>query len=165
KAGSPMRMGKESTLVINWSFAYTYGESKDISNGIRNSFQSNYELNPSVNPQNSSLAYSNFDLRHRFVVTLGGSFNWNAYNTTSLTFFYSGQSGNPYSLIYTNAPFGNSSNAPAPYIPKDANDIRLADYNLSNGTTYTAAQQWADMDAFISGDSYLKNHRGQYAER
>jgi len=150
---------------LNWSAAYTYGLSKDVSNGIRNSFQSNYEVNPAINPENASLAYSNFDLRHRIVATVGGAAHWNAYNTTSLTFFYSGQSGSPYSLIYTNAPFGNAANAPLPFIPTNQGQINLADYTLSNGTTYTAAQQWADLDAFISGDGYLKNHRGQYAER
>ena len=165
KTTTGIRVGKEGIFNLNWSLAYTYGVSKDISNGIRNSFQSNYELNPSINPQNTALAYSNFDLRHRIVATLGGSLNWNPFNTTSLTFFYSGQSGSPYSLIYTNAPFGNSSNAPIPYIPKDQNDIHLADYTMSNGTVYSAGQQYTDLNAFINGDAYLKGHRGQYAER
>ena len=165
KTTTGLRVGKLSTFNLNWSLAYTYGVSKDVSNGIRNSFQSNYELNPAVNPESASLAYSNFDLRHRIVATIGGTLNWNEFNSTSLTFFYSGQSGSPYSLIYTNAPFGNASNAPLPYIPKDQNDIHLADYTLSNGSVYTAGQQWTDMNAFINGDAYLKNHRGQYAER
>ena len=81
-------------------------------------------------------------------------------NSTSVAFVYSGQSGNPYSLIYQSAPFGNGSNAPLPYIPKDASDIKLKD----NGT-YTAAQQWADLSAFIDNDPYLKTRKGQYAER
>lgn len=146
----------------NWSLAYTYGVSKDISNGIRNSFQSNYELNPSVVSNNPSLAYSNFDLRHRIVATVGGTFAWNKMNATSLAFFYAGQSGAPYSVIYASsgAPFNNAANANLPYIPKDQSDIRLVDRG-----SYTAAQQWADLNAFIEGDSYLKTRRGQYAER
>src|SRR5262249_30793992 len=122
------KMGRRG-LNTNWSLAYTYGVSKDISNGIRNSFQSNYELNPAISPNNSQLAYSNFDLRHRVVAVAGGTVVWNALNATSLTFFYSGQSGNPYSVIYASggAPFGNSSNANLPYIPKDASEIRFAD--------------------------------------
>ncbi|MEJ7659529.1 MAG: hypothetical protein WKG07_07855 [Hymenobacter sp.] len=50
--------------------AYTYGVSKDISNGIRNSPQSNWELNPALNVNNPALAYSNFDLRHRVVASI-----------------------------------------------------------------------------------------------
>jgi len=165
KVSNNIRIGAVSMLNLNWSAAYTYGESKDVSNGIRNSFQSNYELNPAINPENPGLGYSNFDLRHRIVATISSNWMWNAHNTTSLSFFYSGQSGSPYSLIYTSAPFGNSSNAPLPFIPTDQSQIHLADYTLSNGTVYTAAQQWTDLNNFISNDSYLSKNRGQYALR
>ena len=147
---------------LNWSAAYTYGMSKDLSNGIRNSFQSNYEVNPAITPSSAALSYSNFDMRNRIVGTIGGNMVWNAMNSTSLTFFYSGQSGNPYSLVYASggAPFGNAANTNLPYIPKDQSDIRLVDKG-----TYTAAQQWADLSSFINGDKYLSTRKGQYAER
>lgn len=165
KVTNNIRLGAKSALNINWSAAYTYGMSKDVSNGIRNSFQSNYELNPAINPENPGLAYSNFDMRHRIVSTFATNWQWSSRNVTSLAFFYSGQSGNPYSMIYTSAPFGNSSNAPLPFIPADASQIHLADYTLSNGTVYTAAQQWSDLDNFIKNDDYLSKQRGQYAQR
>ncbi|QEC57807.1 TonB-dependent receptor [Flavisolibacter ginsenosidimutans] len=149
-------------LNTNWSVAYTYGMSKDVANGIRNSFQSNYEVNPAIIPSSPVLSYSNFDLRHRIVATLGGTMAWNGTNSTSLAFFYSGQSGSPYSVVYASggAPFGNAANANLPYIPKSQSDIRLVDKG-----SYTAAQQWADLNTFIESDSYLRMHRGQYAER
>jgi hypothetical protein len=165
KTTNNIPVGARALLNVNWSAAYTYGMSKDISNGIRNSFQSNYEVNPSINPNSAGLSYSNFDLRHRIVATVGGLLKWNEYNSTSLTFFYSAQSGSPYSVIYTSAPFGNASNAPLPYIPKDQSDINLADYKRADGTVYNAAQQWTDLNNFIANDKYLKTRRGQYAER
>ncbi|MGZ3922206.1 MAG: outer membrane beta-barrel protein [Flavisolibacter sp.] len=156
-----MEMGTHQ-LNMNWSVAYTYGMSKDISNGIRNSFQSNYEVNPAIIPSNAQLSYSNFDLRHRIVATWGGNLVWDHTNATSLTFFYSGQSGSPYSLVYASGgnPFGNAANANLAYIPKDQSDIRLVDKG-----SYTAAQQWVDLNSFIEGDKYLRSHRGQYADR
>jgi hypothetical protein len=165
KTGSNYKLGYHS-LNINWSAAYTYGMSKDISNGIRNSFQSNFEVNPAVVPNNVQLAFSNFDLRHRIVATFGTNMIWNKSNVTSLTFFYSGQSGSPYSVVYNSGgnPFGNAANANLPYIPKDQNDIRLKDY-MVNGQLYTAAQQWQDLDNLITNDKYLSTRRGQYAER
>ena len=66
--------------------------------------------------------------------------------------------------VYQSPPGSGGSNAPLPYIPRDQNDLRLADYKL-NGQTYTAAQQWIDLNNFIGSDSYLKTRRGQYAER
>ncbi|WP_369673065.1 hypothetical protein, partial [Enterococcus lactis] len=92
------------TMSLNWSLAYTYGYSKDLSNGIRNSWESNYNLNPSITPNNSQLAFSNFDLRHRIVGTISTTQYWDNKNATSFTFFYSGQSGNPYTLVYQSAP-------------------------------------------------------------
>ncbi len=165
KITNNIRLGVKSVLNVDWTAAYTYGMSKDVSNGIRNSFQSNYELNPAINPENPGLGYSNFDMRHRIVASVTTNWVWSSSNTTSLAFFYSGQSGNPYSLIYTSAPFGNSSNAPLPFIPADASQIHLADYTLSNGTVYTAAAQWTDLNNFINSDDYLSKHKGQYAPR
>ena len=165
KVTNGLKMGNH-LFNMNWSAAYTYGQSKDVTNGIRNSWESSYNVNPTNVPGNSPLAYSNFDLRHRIVATWTGSVAWNETNITSLAFFYSGQSGNPYSLIYQSPPFGSGSNAPLPYIPKDQADIHLADKTDANGNVkYSAAQQWTDLNNFINGDKYLKTRRGQYAER
>jgi len=165
KVSSNIKIGNHP-FNMNWSAAYTYGRSKDVTNGIRNSWESSYNVNPANVPGNSPLAYSNFDLRHRIVATWMGSVTWNETNITSLAFFYSGQSGNPYSLIYQSPPFGSGSNAPLPYIPKDQSDINLADRKDAGGNViYSAARQWNDLNSFISGDKYLKTRRGQYAER
>jgi hypothetical protein len=161
KTSNNMKAGNH-LINLNWSVAYTYGVSKDVSNGIRNSFQSNFEVNPAVTPNTAQLSYSNFDLRNRIVATLGTNFIWSEKSATSLNFFYAGQSGSPYTMVYASggAPFGNASNANLPYIPKDQNDIHLVDKGA-----YTAAQQWTDLNKFIEGDKYLKTRRGQYAER
>jgi hypothetical protein len=125
-------------------------------------------VNPAIVPNNAQLVYSNFDLRHRIVGTFGTSLNWNQMHTTTLTFFYSGQSGSPYTTVYNSGgnPFGNAANANLPYIPKDINDIRLVDViDKSGNITYSAAQQRVDLDNLVNGDKYLSSRRGQYAER
>ena len=158
----------DKKLNVNWSAAYTYGESKDISNGIRNSFQSNYELNPVVSANNPSLAYSNFDMRHRIVGTLGMNLIARDLSSTSLSFFYSAQSGSPYTVIYSasGAPFGNSNNANLPFIPATPSDINFKDIKDAAGNvTYSAANQSTDFFNFVNNNDYLKNRKGQYAER
>lgn len=151
---------------MNWSLAYTYGMSKDVTNGIRNSWESSFNVNPTIIPSNSALAYSNFDLRHRIVAVWSGNLLWNQTNATTLSFFYAGQSGSPYSVIYQSAPFGSGSNAPLPYIPTSQSDINLADKKDPSGNViYSAAQQWTDLNNLIENDAYLKTRRGQYAER
>jgi hypothetical protein len=166
KTSNDLRLGTHSTYNLYASASYTYGRSKDISNGIRNSWSSNYEVNPAINPNNPSLSYSNFDLRNRITGLLSTTFKWNPYNSSSVTFFYTGQSGSPYSIIYQSAPFGNASNASLPYIPASRSDINLADVKDGNGNvTYSADQQWADLSKFIDNDTYLKTRKGNYAER
>jgi hypothetical protein len=39
KVGSNHSLGGTHTINLNWSAAYTYGMSKDITNGIRNSWK------------------------------------------------------------------------------------------------------------------------------
>ena len=160
---SPFALGAHQ-LGVYAMVAYTYGMSKDLSNGIRNSFQSNYEVNPAPNPENPQLAYSNFDLRHRIVGAASGNLTWNEHNTTSLAFFFSSASGSPYSLIYNSTPFGNSSSATSIYIPTIAEE-KFANTTNPDGSVYTGAQQAADFDQFIDNDKYLKTRRGMYAER
>jgi len=155
-------------LNFNWSAAYTFGESKDMSNGIRNSFQSNYELNPVISANNPNLAYSNFDMRHRIVGTFGSNLVSKNNSSTSLSFFYSAQSGSPYTVIYSasGAPFGNSNNANLPFIPSTPGDINFKDIKDAAGNvTYSAASQSTDFFNFVNSNDYLKTRKGQYAER
>jgi hypothetical protein len=155
-------------LNINWSAAYTYGVSKDLSNGIRNSFQSNYELNPVIVANNPDLAYSNFDMRHRIVGTFTSNLVSKDNSSSSLSFFYSAQSGSPYTVIYSasGAPFGNSNNANLPFIPASPSDILFKDIKDATGNvTYSAATQLNDFWDFVNKNDYLKSRIGQYAER
>jgi hypothetical protein len=50
------------------------------------------------------------------------------------------------------------------YIPRSTSEMNFQQF-ASGGVTYTAAQQATAWDAYISQDSYLSKHRGQYAER
>lgn len=156
--------GTGHSFDYGWSIAYTYGKSQDVSNGIRNSWESNYNLNAAIIGNNPALANSTFECRHRVVATGNVVFHWNEGHRSTLALFYSGQSGNPYTLVYQGAVGTGGSSAPLPYIPKNASDIRLVDYMLK-GQVYTAAQQWEDLNNFIQGNAYLRSRRGRYAER
>ncbi len=149
------------------NLAYTYGMSKDVSNGIRNSLQSNYEVNPAVSANNPDVAFSNFDLRNRIVTSWFFNVDWNEKHKTSIGIFHSSQSGSPYSATYSTSPnpYGNSSNANLIYVPRNASELVFADLTTSTGAIYTAAAQAKDFNAFIDNDKYLSTRRGQYAER
>ncbi|NCD70909.1 TonB-dependent receptor [Mucilaginibacter agri] len=150
---------------LNASVAYTYGHSKDVTNGIRNSMESNWQLNQALNPNNPGLANSNFDIRSRIVSTLNYMVNWdNAKNyTANFTFFFSAQTGNPYTYgFYPNAIDGTGQQVSLAYIPKVGETVKFFN-DIAGGQT--AAQQAAAFDAFIDGDKYLKTRRGNFTER
>jgi hypothetical protein len=83
---------------------------------------------------------------------------------TTLSLFFNAQSGDPFSYCVDgdiNAD-GQTSNDLV-YIPKDQNDIILVKSGSSD--TRTVDQIWQQMNAYIDGDSYLKDHRGQVMQR
>jgi hypothetical protein len=146
--------------------AYTYGVSKDKANGVRVSPQANWEFNQTINPNDPQLSYSNFDLRHRSISTFTYNKKWkNA--ATSVTVVYIVQSGAPFTYTY----IGDINRDGAPnndliYIPKNQSESNLADIKDGAGmVTNSAANQWSQLDAYISNDKYLSKRRGQYVQR
>ncbi|MDR6940518.1 TonB-dependent receptor [Mucilaginibacter pocheonensis] len=159
----------DANNALNFSVAYTYGHSKDVTNGIRNSMESNWQLNQALNPNNPGLANSNFDIRNRIVSNVNFKHDWDAAKnyTANFTFFFSAQSGNPYTYdIYPSSIDGTGQQLSLAYIPKKGETANFLVDQVKNGVVVqTAAQQVAAFDAFIDNDKYLSAHRGQFTER
>ena len=146
--------------------AHTYGVSKDKANGVRVSPQANWEFNQTIKPNDPQLSYSNFDLRHRSISTFRYNKKWKK-AATSVTLVYIAQSGSPYSYTYIgDINSDGSPNNDLIYIPQNMSESNLADIKDGAGNiTNSAANQWSQLDAYITNDKYLSNRRGQYAER
>ena len=147
--------------------AYTYGHSEDISNGVRNSMESNFQLNQALNPNNPTLANSNFDIRHRIVSNISYRINWGGRTTTTFTVFFSAQSGNPFTYGFVNYTIQNTpQQLSLAYIPNKGETINFFQNTTDgNGNVVTAQQQAAAFDAFIDGNKYLSTRRGTFTER
>ncbi len=72
---------------------------------------------------------------------------------THISLFYSGYSRNNYSFVYTNDMNGDGINNDLIYIPANDSEINFK-------TDADREAFWA----FVDQDSYLRNHKGQYAE-
>jgi hypothetical protein len=158
------------TNALNFTVAYTYGHSKDVTNGIRNSMESNWQLNQALNPNNPGLANSNFDIRNRIVSTLNFKHDWDAGQnyTANFSFFFSAQSGNPYTYgFYPSAIDGTGQQLSLAYIPKKGETVNFFSDIPATPTTpaQTAAQQAAAFDAFIDKSKYLSSRRGDFTTR
>ncbi|GGH16165.1 TonB-dependent receptor [Mucilaginibacter phyllosphaerae] len=159
------QVAKSFPFGLNASVAYTYGHSKDVTNGIRNSMESNWQLNQALNPNNPGLANSNFDIRSRIVSNINYVLNWDREKkyTANFTFFLSAQTGNPYSYgIYPKAIDGTGQQVSLAYIPKVGETVNFFS-DIAGGAT--AVQQAAAFDNFIDKDKYLKTRRGEFTQR
>jgi len=115
------------------------------------------------------LSFADFDLGSRVVGFLAYSREYLNFGRTTISLYYNGQSGQRFSWIYNeNVALDDQWEALGDllYIPNYENDINLVDIGSPGDDDYvSAAQQWAELDAHINSEPYLKENRGKYAER
>ena len=146
---------------------YTYGMSKDISSTVRSSPAANYEWNQAIIGNDPSLSFSNFDLRHKIVSSQQYVVDWGKKNEFGISFLYRGRAGTPFSFVYQgDLNNDGSSRNDLIYVPRDQSEIKLVDITDVGGAVITtAAEQWSELDQYISNNNYLNSKRGEYAER
>ena len=152
---------------LSFMAAYTYGDSRDVTNGIRNSMESNFQMNQSLTPNNPQLATSNFNVKHRIVSNIAYSVDLSKNNTLSTSLYFNAQSGNPFTWGFVNSTLaGTGQAAGLSYVFKDA--IEAAKYigvSTAGVASSTAPQQVADYEAFITSHDYLNSRRGTFTQR
>jgi Outer membrane receptor for ferrienterochelin and colicins len=170
-----------ATALIDKSFknnfsittAYTYENSRALFEPYYNASPAEDQWNQSetVNGKNlTTRSKSDLDLGHRVYASIFKKFNYLKNKTsTSVSIFYNGQSGQPFSYVYNGSIIndnGISSNYDLVYIPtsKDLELMTFIPFN-DNTVSYSAQQQKDMLNNYILHDRYLKKHRGQFAER
>jgi hypothetical protein len=140
---------------FSFGSSYLYGRAKSTIDGTSSVAASNffglYQAGDINNPQ---LATSDFDVRHRInaAVTIPIPL-WHELSSRA-SFYYNGQSGRPYSIVFNNdVNLDSRTTNDLIFIPATADQV-----NVINGT-------WAQLDAFLSADDATKNYRGQIAPR
>ena len=137
-----------------WSLAYTYTNADEVS-PLTSSTSSSQLGNTAIFQANEeSSATSSYEIRNRFT----GAVNWkHAFfgdNNTSVSLFYEGRNGRPYSYTFDNDANGDGRLNDLLYIPKAPGDVQFG----------SAAEETAFWN-YVYGNEYLNGHRGQIAER
>jgi hypothetical protein len=135
--------------------AYSYGVAKSIMDGTSDQAASNWgNVYVPGNPNDAPLVRSNFDPGHR--INLTGAYDirvWHDVKTT-VSIFYSGQSGRPYTLTTNRDVNGdNRGTNDLLYIPASASELTFT------GGTYQ------DFINFIQADDCLAQYIGQIIPR
>lgn len=170
-----------SALLTNTNAGHTdsvtLSLSKALSDGLRGSVSVTKTRSTEVNPGTASQAYSNYnyvarsnpndsvEATSRFEVPLSvkASLSWDKVlfgdNKTTISMYYNGRRGVPYSWTFGTDVNGDSiSNVDLAYIP-------LVDDPKVTYPTGTSAADIQAFQDFISADGYLNSHRGQIAGR
>ncbi len=144
---------------------YTYGRAEDLNSVNSSQARSQMRYNPIAgDPNNPVLSTSQYEIRGRIFVSLTYTDEFIKDAPTTISLFYNGQSGAPFSFIYgsdiNNDGFDQNDLF---YIPKDDNDIELG--SVSNGVFTRNQSMYDALNGFINNNDYLSSHRGQIAER
>jgi len=163
---------------ISVNAGYNYGRAYDRNSVTSSQAQSQMRyLAIDADPNNPSLSTSDWEIRHRVYASVAYSWEFFKDAPTTITLFYNGQSGRPFSFV---AQGSQTTGSASPndlngdnydmndlfYIPKDASEILLGSISSGKFVPATAAgTTYNDLNAFINNNSYLSSHRGQMSQR
>jgi len=148
---------------------YTYGTAYVTNEPTSSQNNSQWRYMETVNGRNHvERSRSDFDLGHRVSVFGAKKFTYlKGAMATTISLVYNGQSGNPFSYVYSTGPVrdqGTNETNDLLYIPT-ATELTAMTFVSNASYTLSAANQKAAFESYIQQDNYLKKHRGQYAER
>lgn len=145
---------------MNVMLGYTHMASKEISG---NPGAQPYELwqnTPTVDGGNHlKLHNSQYLTPNRVIASFGYKFNYGKHFATTVSLYYSGYNPGNYSYMYDGDMNQDGVNRDLIYIPKSKEELTFVE---KNGVS--AAEQAEAFWNFVNQDSYLKKHKGEYAE-
>ncbi len=155
---------------VQGSVAYTYGKTTSMNDGLSSQNSSQWRYVSNINGRNNlQESYSIFDLGSKVMAFIGYKKEYANNFATGVSLFYTGLSGDRYSYTYDNSRVINGESGYDDYaliwIPKDRSEINLVPIMDDGEVVLSADEQWANLEAFIENDPYLKENKGGYAER
>lgn len=157
---------KKLDFGLTGSFGYTYSIAKDLTANPGSSAASVWQNNVAVNSLNDAeLGYSLFSTPHRLMGNLSYELKSGIMKST-FSLFYTGYQQGRYSYTYYNDMNGDGNYSDLLYIPKTKDELNFVDVTDKQGNVvYPAKDQAEDFWNYVNNDKYLKNHKGEYAER
>ncbi|WP_088339806.1 TonB-dependent receptor [Robiginitalea sediminis] len=144
------------------SVSYTYGDSFKIFDGTSSQNSSQWRNMQTVNGKNSNLPVtrSDFALGNRITANVSYEIPWSDNVKTTIGLFYEGYQSGPYSFTYNEGRDllnDDSRDNALIFIPAREADIVLVGDD--------PAAEWQRLETFINSIDYLRENRGEYAER
>ena len=145
--------------------AYSYGEAENTVDPGSIAFGSWNNNQHAGDPNNPGLGYAGAMAGHRLFGAVAYTRDYFGFGATTVSLYAERRTGGQTSYTYNgdlNGDGGNSNDLL--YIPRNQSEMNFQTYT-TGGVTFTAEQQAAAWEAYISQDDYLSQHRGEYAKR
>lgn len=151
---------------VSINTAYTYGKAMDQNSVLSSQARSQMRFNPISNdPNNPDLTRSSFEIEHRVFVSMSFAHEFFENAPTTISVFYNGQTGQPFSFTVDNDLNNDGFDAnDLFYIPANESEILLG--SVQSGVYVPASQSEYDaLFDFIDNNDYLREHKGMMSER
>jgi len=160
-------ISKPTQSGFGFNLSYSYGDAfvvNDITSSQNNSQWRGHRNILGGNAE-GDIFRSQFAAAHRVVAQVAYRIEYAGFMGTTLSLFYNGQSGNPFTYTYNTNGFGGMINDGAfndgyrIYVPNNQGEI-----NLVATDDGVAAQQWEVLNQYINDNDDLNDRRGDYAD-
>ena len=161
-------VSKTTAFGLSLRGAYSYNISKNTVDPGSIAFGS-WAGNPHAgDPNNPGVAFSTpfgASLGHRVFALASYTHEYFDFGNTSVSVFWESRNNGNTSYVFAGDMNGDGgSGSDLIYIHRDQAEMNFQPFTVGT-RTFTAAEQAAAWNAYIAQDSYLKQHRGKYAER
>lgn len=158
------QLQKSFSRNFSVSGAYTYTDAKEVNPAFGTTAGSIFNSQVNVSGgNNAELSYANGLTPHRVIAYGTYRIEYKEHFATTFGLTYEGRSGSPFSYITGGDINSDGINGDLMYIPRSKDEIVLTTSGATD--TRTVDQIWNELDAYISQDKYLSEHRGEYAQR
>jgi hypothetical protein len=157
-------VSKQTARGFSMKGGYTYSESKNV-NDPGSIAAGSWTGNAIVtDPNNPPLSFSQYSPKHRYFVAASYTKQYFNLGATTIAAFFDGHTNGNNSYIFSLDANGDTAANDLIYIPRDASEMNFRTLT-AGGKTFTPADQATAFEAYIQQDDYLRNNRGQYAQR
>jgi hypothetical protein len=168
------KLDKRFSNGLQTSVAYTRSEQRSLYDGNGDQLFNTWSLAQTVNTGNNpGLSYSNFNNPHRVIANISYRKEFLKGLATNVSAFYEGSNQGRFSYTYSTDFNRDGQTNDLIYVPKDPSEITFVPLTIAvtnpdktvTTTIYSPQQQSDLFFKYIDQDNYLKNRKGQYAER
>ncbi len=148
--------------ILSAGLSYTYSQAKDINSLTSSQAKSNWKYNPvGMATNDPNLTSSLYEVPHRIVANIGGTVDMVKNFPTTISIYYEGKSGNPFSYKGEESDEDYNGDGDARndliFVFDDQSKVNLVD---SNGDP-----AWTAWTAFVDQDDALKEFKGKIIDR